>query len=46
MRLTVENIKKKIVGVLKKNDVKKASLFGSVVTGEATEKSDVDILIE
>ncbi len=46
MRLTVENVKGKIVGILKKNGVKKASLFGSVVTGEATKKSDVDILVE
>ncbi len=46
MRLTVENVKGKIVGILKKNGVRKASVFGSLATGEATKKSDVDILIE
>ncbi len=46
MQLTVEIVKKKILGILKKHDVAKAALFGSIVTGEATEKSDVDILIE
>ena len=46
MKLTVETVKKKILGVLKKHDVAKAALFGSIVTGEITEKSDVDILIE
>ncbi|MBD3155696.1 MAG: hypothetical protein GF368_03505 [Candidatus Aenigmarchaeota archaeon] len=42
----LRDLKKKIVYILKKNNVKKAGLFGSFVTGEATEKSDIDILIE
>lgn len=46
MRLTVASVKKKIVNILRKNEVKKAALFGSIVTGEATSKSDVDILVE
>ncbi len=46
MKLTVSNVKREIMGILKKNEVKKAALFGSVVTGEATDKSDIDILIE
>ncbi len=46
MKLTVEIVKKKILGVLRKHDVTKAALFGSVATGEATEKSDVDVLID
>ena len=41
-----EEIKNIIIDVLRKFGVKKASLFGSVVRGEATEKSDVDLLIE
>lgn len=35
-----------IISILKKNGVKKASLFGSFARGEATQKSDVDLLIE
>ena len=42
----VEEIKDKIMQILKKSGVKKAALFGSTVRGEAGEKSDVDILIE
>ena len=41
-----EEIKNIIIDVLRKFGVKKASLFGSVVRGEATERSDVDLLIE
>jgi predicted nucleotidyltransferase len=44
--MTVEEIKNKIVPILKKNDVRKAALFGSFVTGEQTQESDVDILVE
>ena len=42
----IEEIKKKILSILKKYGVKKASLFGSVIRGEATENSDIDILVE
>jgi len=42
----IENIKEKIVNVLKQYNVKKASLFGSIVRGEASDKSDIDLLIE
>ena|SRR3989344_1508216 len=42
----IENIKKKIVPLLKKNKVTKAGIFGSYARGEQTKKSDVDILIE
>ncbi|MFX1452690.1 MAG: nucleotidyltransferase family protein [Promethearchaeota archaeon] len=45
---------KKIIGILKNNEdtlkklykVKKIGIFGSIVRGEQTENSDVDILIE
>ena len=40
------DIKVKIKGILEANDVKKAALFGSIVRGDYTEKSDIDILIE
>ena len=32
--------------ILKKHDVKRASLFGSIVREEMTDESDIDILIE
>lgn len=35
-----------IIGVLRKYGVIRASLFGSTVRGEATEESDVDLLVE
>ncbi len=44
--MTINQIKKKILPILKKNDINRASLFGSVVRGEATEESDIDLLVE
>ena len=41
-----EEIKGIIIDTLKKFGVKKASLFGSVVRGETTIESDVDLLVE
>ncbi len=37
---------KTIKSILKKHDVKRAHLFGSYARGEATKKSDIDILFE
>ena len=42
----LKNIKKKIIGVLIKNHVKKAGVFGSFARGEGKKESDIDILIE
>jgi len=42
----IEQIKKKIVPVLKKFNVTKAGIFGSYARGEQKKRSDVDILIE
>ena len=42
----IEEIKKKIIPILIRHGVKKAGIFGSVVRGEATRKSDIDILVE
>jgi len=39
-------VREKIIDILRRNDVKKASFFGSIVRGELTEGSDVDILVE
>ena len=46
MKPTILEIKKKILPILIKNDVKHAAIFGSFARGKATKKSDVDILIE
>jgi len=42
----IEEIKGIIIEALRKHGVRRASLFGSVVTGEATANSDIDILVE
>lgn len=39
-------IKSQIIQILEKHDIRRASLFGSMVTGRFTDKSDVDLLIE
>lgn len=43
--LTIKD-KKRIIEILKQGEVKRASLFGSYARGEATSKSDIDILVE
>lgn len=42
----IEELKRKIIPVLQKYDVKRAGLFGSCVRGESREESDIDILVE
>lgn len=42
----IEKYKEVILEVLKKHEVKRASLFGSIVREEMTDESDIDILIE
>jgi predicted nucleotidyltransferase len=42
----IEEIKNKILPILKKYGVTRAGVFGSVVRGEETQKSDIDILVE
>ena len=42
----IEELKKTLIGVLRKHDVKKAALFGSIVRGEATDESDIGLLVE
>lgn len=46
MAKELENIKKKIVPILKSHKIKKAGIFGSFVRGEQKKRSDVDILVE
>lgn len=42
----MQPVREKIIGILHRSDVKKASFFGSIVRGEMTEESDVDLLVE
>jgi len=42
----IEKLTKKIIPILRRHDVVKAGIFGSFVRGEATKKSDIDILIQ
>ncbi len=42
----INEIKRKIVRVLKKNGVARAGIFGSYARGEQKKNSDIDILIE
>ena len=42
----IEKIKTKIVPILKKNNVKRAGIFGSYSRGEQKKNSDVDIVVE
>lgn len=44
--MTTQNIKKKIVPILKRQGITKAALFGSVVRGDTKKRSDVDILMK
>jgi uncharacterized protein len=44
--LLIGDIKKKIIPILKKYDIKKASIFGLLARGEQNRTSDVDILVE
>jgi len=46
MSKNIEQIKNKIVPVLKEAGVVRSSLFGSVVRGETTKVSDIDILVD
>ncbi|MDM7939611.1 MAG: nucleotidyltransferase family protein [Methanothrix sp.] len=42
----IQEIHPKIIAILRKHQVKRASIFGSVARGEASEDSDVDLLVE
>lgn len=42
----LESIKNKILPILKRHHAKKAGLFGSSVSGQMQEDSDIDILVE
>ncbi len=42
----MQPVSERIIDILRKNGVKRASFFGSIVRGEMTEDSDVDLLVE
>lgn len=42
----IEKIRKKVTPVLKKHGIPKAVLFGSYVSGDNTQDSDVDIYVD
>lgn len=44
--ITIQDIKKKILPILRRQGVIKAALFGSVARGEVTKKSDIDLLVK
>ncbi len=46
MNKEVAEIQEYIVKILKRYQVIRASLFGSIVNGEFTSESDIDILVE
>jgi len=46
MKEEIESIKKKVIPILEKHNIKKAGIFGSYVRGEQKKNSDVDILIK
>ena len=46
MASQIDKYKNRILTILKKHEVKRASLFGSIVRDEMSDQSDIDILIE
>lgn len=46
MQVSIDQIKKKAIPILKEAGVKRSDLFGSVVRGDDTKDSDIDILIK
>ncbi|MFH0792321.1 MAG: nucleotidyltransferase family protein [bacterium] len=44
--MEISEVKRKIIAILKRNDVKRAAVFGSVARGTAKKNSDIDLLVE
>lgn len=44
--MVIDEIKQKVNSILQRAGVKRAAVFGSFARGEATAKSDLDLLIE
>lgn len=46
MSITIEEVKKKAIPILKEAGVIRSSLFGSIVRGDTRGDSDIDMLVE
>ena len=46
MKITIASIKKQVLPLCKKYDLKKLALFGSQVKGNIHKDSDIDLLVE
>ena len=44
--MTVNRIKKRVLPILIRHRILKASLFGSVVSGKLNSRSDIDVLVK
>lgn len=44
--VNIETIQVKVSPILKRANVRRAAIFGSVARGEATKESDIDFLVE
>ena len=42
----IKQIEEQVKHVLLKHNAKRCGLFGSIITGETTERSDIDVLVE
>lgn len=46
MKASLEEIKRKVLPILKEAGVTRSAIFGSFVRGEARKNSDIDMLVE
>jgi uncharacterized protein len=46
MNVLIQAAREKALEILQKNGIKRAAFFGSIVRGEMTDESDIDILVE
>jgi len=44
--MDIQDVKDKIIPIIKKYHVSRASLFGSIVSGTMNKDSDIDLLVE
>ena len=44
--MDIQKAKEQIVPIIKKHNISKAALFGSIVRGEMHKNSDIDLLVE
>ena len=45
-KYTISQIRERLIPVFDRNNVRKAILFGSYVKGNATQNSDIDLLVD